>query len=331
MSDNRGVLILGEIEDGKIASITKELLGIGRKLADELGQGLSAILIGSGIKDLGQEAIACGADKVYVADNSALAGYSSDGYTAVATKVCQDTAPSVVLMGQTGIGRDVAPRVAARLGVALVADCTELRIDPDTKKLIQVRPVYGGNAIAEVVSKTTPQLATVRLKSMSPLEADSSRTGEIIDIDIAEDALAIKARIVNIVKEEVEGIKLEDASVVVAGGAGVGGAEGWDQVKELAKVLGGAVGATRPPCEEGLISNSVQIGQTGKMVGPDLYIAVGISGAQQHMAGCIASKVIVAINRDAEAEIFRLSDIGVVGDCQKVLPALTAKCKELLS
>ncbi|MFC1925419.1 electron transfer flavoprotein subunit alpha/FixB family protein [Chloroflexota bacterium] len=331
MSDNRGVLILGEIEDGKLASITKELLGIGRKLADELGEGLSAILIGNSAKDLAQEAIACGADKVHVADNPALAGYNSDGYTAVATRVCQDTAPSILLTGQSSIGRDVAPRLAARLGVALNADCIELRIDADSKRLIQVRPVYGGNAVAEVVSKTTPQMATVRLKSMSPLEADSSRTGEIVNVDITEDALAIKARVVNVVKEEVEGIKLEDASVVVAGGAGVVGTEGWDLVKELAKVLGGAVGATRPPVEEGLISNSVQIGQTGKMIAPDLYIAVGISGAQQHMAGCDASKIIVAVNRDSEAEIFRLSDIGVVGDCQKILPALTAKCKELLS
>lgn len=329
MSDNRGVLILGEIEDGKLASITKELLGIGRKLADELGEGLSAILIGSQAKDLGQEAIASGADKVYVADNPALAGYSSDGYTAVTTKICQDTAPSIVLIGQSSIGRDVAPRVAARLGVALVADCIELRIDADSKRLIQVRPVYGGNAVAEVVSKTTPQVATVRLKSMSVMEADSSRTGEVVNVDIAD--IEIKAKVVNVIKEEVEGIKLEDASIVVAGGAGVGGDEGWNLVKELAKVLGAAVGATRPPVEEGLISNSVQIGQTGKMVAPDLYIAVGISGAQQHWAGCDASKVIVAINRDAEAEVFRLSDIGVVGDCMKVLPVLTAKCKELLS
>jgi len=331
MSEYRGVLILGEIDNGEISSITKELLGIGRKLADELGEGLSALIIGSGIQALSQEVISWGADKVYVADNAALASYSSDGYTTVATKVCQDAAPSILLMGQTGVGRDVAPRMAARLGVLLSTDCIELRIDPDTKRLIQVRPVYGGNAIAEVVSKTNPQMATIRSRAMSPSSHDTSRTGEVVSVDIAADALTVKAKIVDIVKEEIEGIKLEDAKIVVAGGGGIGSAEGFDLVRELAKVLGGAVGATRPPCEEGLVPVSLQIGQTGKMVAPDLYIAVGISGAQQHIAGCIASKCIAAINRDPDAEMFKLSDVGVVRDYKEVLPVLIAKCKELLS
>ena len=230
MSEYRGVLILGEMEDGGISSITKELLGIGRKLADELGEELSALLIGSEIKALSQEAIAWGSDKVYVADNPALASYSSDGYTAIATKVCQEAAPSIILMGQTSIGRDVAPRLAARLGVLLSTDCVELRIDPDTKRLIQVRPVYGGNAMAEVVSKTSLQMATVRSRSMSPLSPDSSRTGEVVPIDIAVDASIIKAKIVDMVKEEVEGIKLEDAKVVVAGGGGIASAEDFELV-----------------------------------------------------------------------------------------------------
>ena len=331
MSEYRGALVLGEMENGGISSITKELLGIGRKLADELGEELSVLLIGSEIKALSQEAIASGADKVYVADNPALASYSSDGYTAAATTVCQEAAPSIILMGQTSIGRDVAPRVAARLGVLLSTDCIELRIAPDTKRLIQVRPVYGGNAMAEVVSKTNPQMATVRARSMSPLSPDSSRKGEVVPVDVAVDASIIKAKVVDVVKEEVEGIKLEDAKVVVAGGGGIASAEDFELVRELAKVLGGAVGATRPPCEEGWISSSVQIGQTGKIVTPDLYIAIAISGAQQHMAGCVDSKCIVAINRDTEAHIFKLSDFGVIGDYKEALPALIAKCKELLS
>jgi electron transfer flavoprotein alpha subunit len=331
MSEHRGVLILGEIEDGKIASITKELLGIGRKLANELGGGLSILLIGSGIKGLSQEAIACGADKVYIADNPVLASYNSDSYTAVATKISKEAAPSVLLMGQTSIGRDVAPRMAARLGVSLSTDCIELRIDPNTKRLIQTRPVYGGNAIAEVVSKTNPQMATIRPKSMSPLSPDASRAGEVVPVDIAVDALTIKAKTVNRVKEEIEGIKLEDAKVVVAGGFGLGSAEDFGLIRELAKVLDGAVGATRPPCDEGWIPSSLQIGQTGKIVTPDLYIAVGISGAQQHIAGCIASKCIVTINTDPEANMFKVADLGVIGDYKQVLPALTAKCRELLS
>jgi len=331
MSEYRGVLVLGETEEGGISSITKELLGIGRKLADELGEELSALVVGNGIESSGKEAIAWGADKAYIADNSVLASYSSDSYTAIATKVCQDIAPSIVLVGQTSIGRDIAPRVAARLGIFLSTDCIELRIDPDTKKLIQTRPVYGGNAIAELVSKTLPQMATVRPRSMSPLSADTSRAGEVISVNVAVDDSTIKARVVDVVKEEIEGIKLEDAKVIVAGGGGIGSTEGFELVRGLAKALGGAVGATRPPCEEGLLPMSLQIGQTGKMVTPDLYIAVAISGAQQHMAGCTTSKCIVAINNDPEATIFKLADLGIIADYNEALPAFTAKCKELLS
>lgn len=331
MSEYRGVLIVGEIEDRKIASITKELLGIGRKLADELGEGLSALLLGSGIKDTGQEAIAQGADKVYVVDNPLLADYNSDCYTAVATQVCKDVSPSILLMGHNSMGRDIGPRVAARLGVHLSADCIELGITPDTKRLIQTRPVYGGNAVARVISKTSPQIATVRPKSMSPLDPDTSKTGEVIPLDIAIDSSVIKAKVVDRVREEIEGIKLEDAQVVVAGGAGISSAEDFQLVRELANLLGGAVGATRIPCEEGWIPSSLQIGQTGKIVTPDLYIAVGISGAPQHITGVTASKCIVAINKDPEANIFKLADFGVVGEYEKAMPALIAKCKELLA
>lgn len=331
MSDYRGILILGEIDDGRISSITKELLGIGRKLADELGEGLSTLLIGSEVKASSQEAIAWGADKVYVADNPALASYNSDYYTTIATKICQEITPSILLIGQTSIGRDVAPRVAARLGVSLSADCVELRIEPDTKRLIQTRPVYGGNAMAEMVSKTRPQMATVRPKSMTPISPDASRTGEVIPVDVTAEDLTIKAKTIDRVKEEMEGVKLEDAKVIVAGGFGLGGAEDFKLIWELAKILNGAVGATRPPCDEGWISSSHQIGQTGKIVTPDLYIAVGISGAQQHISGCIASKHIVAINTDPEANMLKIADLGVIGDYKEALPALIAKCKELLS
>ncbi len=330
MSEHRGVLILGEVEDKKIASITKELLGVGRKLADELGEGLSALLIGSEIKELGREAITWGADKVYVADNPALATYNSDCYTAVVTKVCKEIAPSIFLLGQTSIGRDVAPRVAARLGASLATDCIELKVAPDTKRLIQTRPVYGGNAMAVVVSKAYPQIATVRPRSMSPLSPNTSRSGDVVLIDVGADVLVTKTKVANRVKEEVKGIKLEEAKVVVAGGAGISGAEDFKQLWELAKVLGGAVGATRIPCEQGWAPSGLQIGQTGKIVTPDLYIAVAISGAPQHIAGCLGSKYIVAINTDPEANMLKVANFGVVGDYKEALPALTTKCKELL-
>jgi len=330
MSEHRGVLILGEVEDKGIAPITKELLGIGRKLADELGEGLSALLIGSEIKELGREAITWGADKVYVADNPALATYNSDCYTAVVTKVCKEIAPSIFLLGQTSIGRDIAPRVAARLGASLATDCIELKVAPDTKRLIQTRPVYGGNAMAVVVSKAYPQIATVRPRSMSPLSPNTSRSGDVVLIDVGADVLVTKTKVANRVKEEVKGIKLEEAKVVVAGGAGISGAEDFKQLWELAKVLGGAVGATRIPCEQGWAPSGLQIGQTGKIVTPDLYIAVAISGAPQHIAGCLGSKYIVAINTDPEANMLKVANFGVVGDYKEALPALTTKCKELL-
>lgn len=329
MDDYRGVLILAEIQDEGIAPVTKELLGAGRRLADELGEDLSALLIGSGIEAATSEVIAYGADKVCVADNPALADYNSDSYTVVAAKVCQEAASSIFLMGQTSIGRDIAPRVAARLGASLSTDCLELRIDPDSRRLVQTRPVYGGNALATVVSKAYPQMATIRPRALSPLSPDHARTGQVVSVEVG--SLQTKARVIERVKEEIEGVRLEEAKVIVTGGAGFNGAEEFELIRELATALGGAVGATRLPCEEGWISSSLQIGQTGKIVAPDLYIAVAVSGAPQHMAGCSGSKYIVAINRDPEANIFKMADFSIVADYQEALPALTKKCRELLS
>ena len=327
MREYRGVLVLAETQDKGIASITRELLGIGRKLADELGEELSALLIGGGAEAASSEAVAWGADRVYTAYGPDLDDYDSDRYTAVATRTCQEAAPSVFLMGQTSIGRDIAPRVAARLGASLSTDCVELRIEPDGRRLVQTRPVYGGNAMAVLVSKACPQMATVRPRSMSPLDPDVSRTGKVIPVEVG--SLETKAKVIDRVKEEVEGVKLEEAKVIVAGGAGISGAEDFGLVRELANVLGGAVGATRLPCEEGWLPSSLQVGQTGKIVAPDLYIAVAISGAPQHLAGCSGSKYIVAINRDPEAHIFKVADFSIVADYKEALPALTKKCQEL--
>lgn len=327
MTDYRGVLVLAETQDKGITSVTKELLGIGRKLADELGEELGALLIGSGMDAASREVAAWGIDTVYVADSPDLAGFNSDSYTAVATRICQEAAPSIILMGQTSIGRDIAPRVAARLGTSLSTDCVELRIEPDGKRLVQTRPVYGGNAMAVIVSKAYPQVATVRPRSMSPLDPEVSRTGKVIPVEVG--SLETKAKVIDRVKEEVEGAKLEEAKVIVAGGAGIAGTEDFGLVRELANVLGGAVGATRLPCEQGWLPSSLQVGQTGKIVAPDLYIAVAISGAPQHLAGCSGSKYIVAINRDPEAHIFNVADFSIVADYKEALPALTKKCQEL--
>jgi electron transfer flavoprotein alpha subunit len=331
MAENKGVLVLCETKDGKLASISTELLGGGRKLAQDLGQELAAVLVGSGVGNLAQEAIAYGADKVYVVDDPILKDYQTDSYVPVMEKVAGQAMPQVIIMGQTSVGRDLAPRLAFRLNTAASLGCLELAIDPQSKKLLQTKPVYGGNAQAVFTTESFPQIATVRPKAMAPLAPDQSRKGEVIKVDAGLDASAMRTKVLEKVPEEVEGIKLEDAEVVVSGGRGIGSTEGFTQLEELARLLKGAVGATRPPCDNDWVPAGAQIGLTGKIVTPELYIAVALSGSSQHMSGCSSAKTIVAINKDPEANIFREARFGVVGDWKKIVPALTEKLKELLA
>ena len=331
MADNKGVLIVGEVAEGKLAAITAELLGAGRKLADDLGEQLSAVLIGSGIKDFAQEIITFGADKVLVVDDPLLKDYQTDSYVAAMEKVVNENPPKILLLGQTFLGRDLAPRLAFKLKTGLSMDCVELAIDSSSKALVATRPVYGGNAKAVFTTGGMPQMATARAKAMTPLEKNDSRTGEIVTVDAGLDPSALRIKVLGLAKEEVEGVKLEDANTVVSGGRGVGGPEGFAELEKLAKLMKGAVGATRPACDNGWIAASTQVGLTGKIVSPDVYFAVALSGSSQHMAGCSGSKTIIAINKDPEANIFREAQFGVVGDWKKVLPALTEKVQELLS
>lgn len=332
MDTHKGVLVFGEIVEGKLAPITIELLGAGRKFADELGEELTALLMGSKSAGLGQEAIAYGADNVYVAEDPLLDQYNSDAYTQATADLCKKLLPSVVLLGYTDIGCDLAPRLNGRLGGGLAMDCMALSIDPATKLLVSTRPVFGGNAYATMVSKASrPQMATVRPKTMPPAERNDARQGKVIPVEEKIDPSALKVRVVERIEEKVEGVKLEDAEVVVTGGRGIGSAKNWEMIQELARVLGGAVGATRPACDEGWASVSLQIGQSGKVVSPKLYIAVALSGAMSHISGHLGSKTIVAINKDKEANIFNVAHFGIVADYKEVLPALTAKLKELKS
>ena len=331
MADNKGVMIFIELVDGKLSAIAKELLGAGRKLANELKEELSAVAAGSGVENAAAEAIAFGADKVYVVDAALLKDYRTDAYVTVVEKVVKQANPRILLLGQTTIGRDLAPRAAARLATAAVLDCIALDIDAATKQLLMTKPVYGGNARAIYSMETLPQIATVRAKAMAALEPDAARKGQVVAVDAGLDPAAIKTTVLQKVVHEAEGIKLEDAAVVVAGGRGIGGPEGFKQLEALAKVLKGAVGATRPPCDAGWVPDTIQIGLTGKIVSPDLYLAVALSGASQHLAGCSGSKNIVAINRDPEANIFKEARFGVVGDWKKIIPAFQAKVKELQS
>jgi len=331
MADYKGVMVCGEISEGKLAAATLELLGGGRGLADNLGQELSLVLMGSGLGDLGKEAIAFGADKVYIVDDPLLKDYQTDAYVAVMEKVVKQVSPNILLMGTTAMGRDLAPRLAFRLDTAVSMDCVALDIDPDSKLLLQTRPVYGGNAKAVYICEDSkPQIAAVRAKAMDPRERDDARKGEVIAIEAGLDPSIIRTKVVDTVKEEVAGIKLEDADVIVTGGRGMGSTEGFQELEPLAKALGAAIGATRPPCDNGWVPASLQVGLTGKIVSPTLYIAVALSGSSQHIAGCSGSKNIIAINKDPEANIFKEARFGVVGDYKKVLPAFTEKVKELL-
>ncbi len=328
MSDNKGVLVYGEVTEGKLSGTTAELLGCGRKLADDLGEELSAVMVGSGVSGVAQEAVAAGADKVYVVDDAQLENYQTDTYVMVMEKVANEVKPSIILLGQNSAGRDLAPRLAFRLGTSATLDCIALEIEGG--RLQMTKPVYGGNAQAIYTTDTDPQIVTVRAKVMEPLAPDAGRKGEIVNIDAGIDASAVKTKVLDKVKEEVAGVKLEDAVVVVSGGRGIGGPEGFSQLQELADLFKGAVGASRPACDNEWVPDTQQVGLTGKIVTPDLYIAIGISGASQHIAGCSSAKTMVAINKDPEANIFREAQYGVVGDWKKVLPAFIAKVKELL-
>jgi len=324
-------MIYGEVTEGKLATITAELLGCGRKLADDLGEELYAALIGNDVSDTANEAIAFGADKVYVVDDPLLKDYHTDSYVSVMEKVIKQVTPQILILGQTSIGRDLAPRLAFRLNTAATMDCLELDIDPDSKRLLHTKPVYGGNAQAVFTYDTYPQIATVRVKAMSPLERDASRQGEVITIETGLDPSAIRTKVLEKVREEIGGIKLEDAEVVVGGGRGIGSAEGFQQLEELAKILKGAVGASRPPIDNGWAPAGLQIGLTGKIITPNLYIAVALSGTSQHITGCSGSRKIVAINKDPEANIFKLAHYGIVGDWKQIIPAFTNKIEELLA
>ncbi len=327
MANYKDILIYGEFDNGEMAPITLELLGIGRKLADARKEQLSIILIGKDIDQLGNQAITHGADKVYIVGDAPTDDYEGASYAAIMGKLCKETIkPAIVLLGQTLTGRDLSPRLAFRLESGLVTDCIGLSIDPDSKQLLATKPVAGGNVLATyLVKDDAPQLATVRCKAMEPSVPDENRKGEVLRLsaDIGESYVRVK--IVQRVKEESEGPNLETAEIIVSGGRGIGTPEDFEKYIKLglAKVLGAAVGGTRAAVDFGLISEQHQVGLTGKIVGPNLYFAVALSGAIQHITGCSGSKNIVAINKDANAQIFRFARFGIVGDYKKILPKLT--------
>ena len=330
MAEAQGVLVLGDSANNELSSISKELLAAGRKLADDLGEELAIGLLGDTLDQPSQQAISHGADNVYAVNHPNLAEYQVELYLSAMEALAKEISPRVVLIGRTNQGRELAPRLAFRLGVGLAQDCLEVSVDSASKTLFANRPVYGGNAVAVVSCNYTPQVAAIRPKVYEPLEPDASRQGQVVSFPVELDLAQARSRVVNVVAEESEGIKLEEARIVVSGGRGLGGPEPFQDLEQLAKALGGAVGASRAAVDSGWVPSSYQVGLTGKTITPEVYITVAISGASQHMAGCSGAKVIVAINKDAEANIFKEARYGVVGDWQEIVPAFTEAVRELV-
>ncbi|NLL46396.1 MAG: 4Fe-4S binding protein [Clostridiales bacterium] len=317
------VWVFAEQRDGQLMSVVIELLGEGRKLANEIGCQLCAILCGENVDDLTAELIAHGADKVYYANMPELKTYNTDAYTKTIYEAITKYKPEILLLGATHIGRDLGPCLAVKCGTGLTADCTKLDIDPEDKKLRQTRPAFGGNLMATIICPNhRPQMSTVRPGVMDKAEYDKNRKGEVIALTPTFKEGDIRTKVLEIVKSVTELVSLTDADIIVSGGAGLGGPEGFELLREFAKKLGGVVGASRAAVDSGWIDHAYQVGQTGTTVKPKLYFACGISGAIQHLAGMQNSGYIIAINKNENAPIFEIADYGIVGDLYKVIPAI---------
>lgn len=321
MSKNLWVFI--ETDEGKAKNVGYELLNPGRAMADKLGEELVAVVLGDNVADVAKDAIAYGADKVILVEGQEYKTYNTDAATYAMVELIGKYQPSIVLYGATNNGRDLGPRVACTVKTGLTADCTGLDIDQETRLLMSTRPTFGGNLMATIACPDhRPQMSTVRPGVFKKRAYDESRTGEVIREDLHIDPAKIRVHLVERVKEVAEAVNLEEADIIVSGGRGLKSAENFKLVQELAEVLGGVVGASRAAVDADWIPHAHQVGQTGKTVAPKIYIAVGISGAIQHLAGMSGSDTIVAINKDPSAPIFGVADYGIVGDLFEVVPAL---------
>ncbi len=325
----QGVWTIAEQRDGELRKITYEIASEGRRLADALGQELTVVLLGSNIKDKAAELGQYGADKVLVADDPRLETYTTDAYVAVISELAKANEPSLLLMGASVQGKDLSSRLSASLGVGVAQDCTEFAAE--NGNLVATRPIYAGKAYAKVTFENSdPQMATARPNVMVMNEPDSSKTAEVIDASFSLDDSALKTKVVDVLKEEGGKIDLTEADKIVSGGRGMKGPDEYKILEDLADLIGASVGASRSAVDAGWRPHTDQVGQTGKVVSPNLYIACGISGAIQHLAGMSTSKVIVAINKDEDAPIFQKADYGVVADLFDVVPALTEEIKKIL-
>ncbi|APQ77532.1 electron transfer flavoprotein subunit alpha/FixB family protein [Clostridium botulinum] len=330
LSDFKGVWIFAEQREGKLQKVALELIGKGKELSKKLGVELTAVLLGYNIDDIPRQLIEYGADKVLYVNNPLLKNYTTDGYTKVINDLIEERKPEILLVGATYIGRDLAPRISSRLGTGLTADCTGLDIDDDTRNLLMTRPAFGGNLMATIICDSNrPQMSTVRPGVFEKLEKDANRDGSIENIKVNLKESDIKIKIKEIVKLAKEIEDIGEAKILVSGGRGLGSPEGFKLLRELADLMGGAISGSRAVVDSGWIDKAYQVGQTGKTVRPNLYIACGISGAIQHLAGMQDSDYIIAINKDESAPIMQVADLSIVGDYKKILPPMIDEIKKI--
>lgn len=326
----KGVWVFAEQRDGELQKVSLELLGEGKKMAEKLGVKLTALLLGNNVKALANDLTAHGADEVLLVENELLGHYTTDGYTKVICDLVNEYKPEILFIGATFIGRDLGPRVAARLQTGLTADCTELDIDAEGKFLLATRPAFGGNLMATIAcTDHRPQMATVRPGVFSALPKNESNNGTVVEVATSLKAEDVRTKIVEVKKVSKEVADITEATVLVSGGRGVGCKETFKLLQELAEVMGGTVAASRAAIENEWLDKDYQVGQTGKTVRPNIYIACGISGAIQHVAGMQDSDIVIAINKDAEAPIMKMADYAIVGDLNKVIPEMIAQYKAM--
>ena len=321
LSDYKGILVYAEQREGVLQNVCLELIGKAKELAESLNTNVIAALIGSNVGDLAKTLVAYGADEIVIVDQDTLKIYDTEAYTQVFKAIIDAKKPEIVLFGATTLGRDLAPRVSARTVTGLTADCTKLEIEDGVFKM--TRPAFGGNLMATIICPDhRPQMSTVRPGVMQKLPKDDSRTGNIEKLDVTLDTSKIKVKVKDIIKETKNKVDIAEASILVSGGRGIGSAANFEAFEAVAKEIGAIVSGSRGAVDAGYIGHDRQVGQTGKTVRPEIYFACGISGAIQHVAGMEESEYIIAINKDAGAPIFDLATIGIVGDANKIMPAL---------
>jgi electron transfer flavoprotein alpha subunit len=328
LTDYKGVMVFAEQRDSRVHPVSYELLGKAQELAAQLNEPVYAVIVGSGVEEGSHELVKRGADKVFVYDDPALKVTRDDPYTGLLARCCREEKPSIFLIGATSTGRSLGPRVAARLETGLTADCTSLDIDPETRLLMQTRPAYGGNIMATIITPNgRPQMATVRYKMFPEAKPVEAPKGVVVNKAVNMKSVRDRIKVLGF-EEAKEELSITEADIVVSGGLGMGEPKGFELMRQLADALGGAVGASRPTVDEGWIDYRHQVGLSGRTVRPQVYVACGISGAVQHQAGMKTSDVIIAVNKDREAPIFKISSLGVVGDLYEVVPRLIEKIKE---